>query len=72
MSVGDTRWAIIWEMADGEEDVKARLVTKGHRGPDLEDSSVDTAGCGSLRSPHIQVTPHRSSGEMEFLEHGRQ
>ena len=35
--------------------VEARLAAKGHQDPDLREGLVDTSGCVSLRSPHLQV-----------------
>ena len=37
------------QMADG------RLVAKGYQDPDLRKGLVDTSGCVSLRSSHLQV-----------------
>ena len=42
-------------MADGIKKGKARLVAKGFQDPDLAEGLVDTSGCVSLRSSHLQV-----------------
>ena len=42
-------------LVDGEEDVKARFVSKGYQGPDLKDGLVETSGSVSLRSSHLRV-----------------
>ena len=42
-------------MVDGIKKVKARLVAKGFQDPDLTEGLVDTSGCVSLRSSHLQV-----------------
>ena len=51
----DTRWVLTWKLVDGQETVKARLVAKGLQDPDLQEGLVDTSGCVSLRSSHLQV-----------------
>ena len=40
---------------DGRKTAKARLVAKGFQDPDLQEGLVDTSGCVSLRSSHLQV-----------------
>ena len=55
--ITQTRRVLTWGMADGKKCVIARLVAKGCQEPDLEDGLVDTLGCVSLRSPHLQVVP---------------
>ena len=40
---------------DGIKKVEARLVAKGFQDPDLTEGLVDTSGCVSLRSSHLQV-----------------
>ena len=40
---------------DGIKKEKARLVAKGFQDPDLTEGLVDTSGCVSLRSSHLQV-----------------
>ena len=50
-----TRWALTWEMVKGKKCVKARLVAKGSQDLDLMDGLVDTSGCVSLRSPHLEA-----------------
>ena len=40
---------------EGVKKVKARLVAKGFQDPDLTEGPVDTSGCVSLRSSHLQV-----------------
>ena len=42
-------------MADGQKSVKARLAAKGYQDPDLQAGPVDTSGCVSLRSSHLQA-----------------
>ena len=42
-------------MAEGKGSVKARLVAKGFQDPDLKDGLVETSGCVSLCSSHLQV-----------------
>ena len=42
-------------MAYGKKCVKARLVAKGFQDPDLKEGLVDTSGCVSLRSSHLQL-----------------
>ena len=51
----DSRWVLTWKMVDGVKKVKARLVAKGFQDPDLTEGLVDTSGCVSLRSSHLQV-----------------
>ena len=51
----DSRWALTWKMGNGAKKVKARLVAKGFQDPDLTEGLVDTSGCVSLRSSHLQV-----------------
>ena len=51
----DTRWALTREIADGEEDVKARSVAEGRQDPDLDNGLVGTSGCVSLSFSHLQV-----------------
>ena len=51
----DSRWVLTWKIADGAKKVKARLVAKGFQDPDLTEGLVDTSGCVSLRSSHLQV-----------------
>ena len=53
--MADTRWVLTWEMVEGEICVKARLAAKGFQDPDLKDGLVETSGCVSLRSSHLQV-----------------
>ena len=50
-----TRWVLTWTVVDGVITVKARLVANGYQEPDLKDGLVETAGCVSLRSSHLQV-----------------
>ena len=50
-----TRWALTWKMADGQASVKARSVAKGYPDRVLQAGDVDTSGCVSLRSSHLQV-----------------
>ena len=52
-----TRWVLAWKMVEGVKTSEARLVTKGNQVPDLKDGLVETSGCVSLRSPHLQVIP---------------
>ena len=54
-AVIDSRWVLTWKMVDGIKKVKARLVAKGFQDPDLTEGLVDTSGCVSLRSSHLQV-----------------
>ena len=51
------RWLLTRKMAEGKKCVKARLVAKCFQGPDLKDGLVDSSGCVSLRSSHLQVAP---------------
>ena len=50
-----TRWVLTWEMAEGKKRVKASLVAKGFQDPDLKDGLVESPGCVSLSSSHLQV-----------------
>ena len=50
-----TRLALTWKMADGEKCVEASPAAISYRGPDSKDGSVDTAGCVSLPSAHLQA-----------------
>ena len=54
--VADTRWALTWKGAEGNETAKARLVEKGYQGPHLRDGDVDIAGCASDPSSHLRST----------------
>ena len=40
---------------DGAKRAQARLVAKGFQDPDLKLGLMDTSGCVSLRSSHLQV-----------------
>ena len=53
--VVDTRWVLTWKMVEGKQCIKARLAAKGFQDPDLQEGLVDTSGCVSLRSSHLQV-----------------
>merc|ERR1712131_293647 len=53
--IADTSWALTWKMVEGQLRIKARLVAKGFQDPDLQEGLVDTSGCVSLRSSHLQV-----------------
>ena len=55
MPIADTRWALTWEMVDGQKGAKARLVAKGYQGPDLTECVVENSGCVNLVSFRIQV-----------------
>ena len=50
-----TRWALTWKMVEGVKTAQARLVAKGHEGPDLKEGLVETSGGVSLRPSHLQV-----------------
>ena len=54
-TVIDSRWVSTWKMVDGIKKAKARLVAKRFQDPDLTEGLVDTSGCVSLRSSHLQV-----------------
>ena len=51
-----TRRVLTWKMVEGVNTVKARLVARGFHGPNLKIGIVNTSGCVSLRSSHLQVT----------------
>ena len=53
----DTRCVLSWETAERKKCVKARLVAKGFQDPDSKNGLVETSGCVSLRSSHLQVIP---------------
>ena len=53
--IAQTRWVLTWKMVDAQNSVEARLVAQGYQDPDLQDGSVDTSGCVTLRSSHLQV-----------------
>ena len=44
-------------MVNGKRDVKARVVDKGYRRPDLREGSADAPGCVSFRPYHLQAAP---------------
>ena len=44
-------------MGDGKKRVKARHVAKGSQDPDPGDGLVDSSGCVSSRSSHLQLVP---------------
>ena len=50
-----TRWVLTWKMVEGVKTVKARLVATGYQDPDLKNGLVETSGCVSPRSSHLQV-----------------
>ena len=52
--VVDSRWVLIWKVADGRAAVKARLAARGFQDPDLREHSVRAKGCVSLRYSHLQ------------------
>ena len=45
------------EMAEGEQDVKARSAAKGYQGPDVQNCSASTSRRPSFRAPRRQVIP---------------
>ena len=49
----DTLRAFTWKMVDGKRDVRARVVAKGHQGPDLMAGAVATLGCVGLRPSRL-------------------
>ena len=53
-AVGRARWALTRKLVDGQGDADARLVAKGYQGPDSRDGLVETCGCASLQSFHLQ------------------
>ena len=53
--LADTRWVLTWKEAGGPKTGKARLVATEHQDPDLRNGNVEIAGCGSRRSPHMQL-----------------
>ena len=42
-------------MADGKQEVKARLVAKGYQNPAWGTGLMETSGCVSPHSSHLQV-----------------
>ena len=54
-TIVDTRWVPTREVIEGNASEKARLVEKGFKDPDLHQGLVETAGCVSLRSSHLQL-----------------
>ena len=50
-----TRRALPWKVADGAKTRRDRLVANGYQDPDLKHGLVETPGCVSLRSSHLQV-----------------
>ena len=54
-AVADTRWALTREIVEGKEDGKARSAAKGYQDTDLRGGSVETSGCVSLWSSHLQA-----------------
>ena len=52
------RWVLTWIMVEGVTTVKARPAAKGFQDPDLKAGVLDTSGCVSLRSSHLQVISH--------------
>ena len=53
--LADTRGVLAWKEVEGDKTVKARLLAKGFRGPDLRMGNVNMAGCVSRRSSQLQV-----------------
>ena len=45
----------LWEMAEGANDVKARLVAEESQDTHVEGGLVGTSGCVSFRSSRLQV-----------------
>ena len=48
--IAQTRGVLTWKIADGKKCVKARLVARGFRGPELKEGLVGTSGRVSLLS----------------------
>ena len=55
-----TRSVLTRKMMDGHKGDKARLVAEGYQDPGLREGIVDTPGCVSLRSSHLQVISLRA------------
>ena len=55
--IAQTRWVLTWKAADGQRSVKARLAAEGYWDPALQEGLVETSGCISIRSPHLQMIP---------------
>ena len=53
--VVETRWVLTWKALEGKRTLKARLVSRGFKDPDLAEGLADTSSCVSLRSSHLQV-----------------
>ena len=43
--IAQTRWVLTRRMADGQKNVKARLVAKEFQNPVLRENAVDASGC---------------------------
>ena len=54
------RWVLTSKMMDGRRRVEARFVPKDYEDPALQERTVDTSGCVSLGSSHLQVTSLRA------------
>ena len=53
-AIANTRWALTWQMVEGERDVDARLVVKGNSDPALT-SLAEVSWCVGLSPPHLQA-----------------
>ena len=59
-TIADTRWVLTWKVTEGNTSLMDRLVAKGFQDPDVQRGLVETAGCVSLRSSHLQFLSLRT------------
>ena len=55
------RWILFWEDIGGGPSVKGRSVVEGSQDKDLQEGLVETAGCVSFRSSHLQLLSLRQA-----------
>ena len=61
INILDVRWVLTKKEADGVKTVKARLVARGYRDPDLHNGDMDIAGCVSRKcSGNVDVARWQS------------
>ena len=54
-AVLNAMWELTWKMIGGRKNAKAHLVAMGHQDPDPREGAVDSTGCVSMRSSHMQA-----------------
>ena len=73
--IAQTRGVLTWKIADGKKCVKARLVARGFRSPELKEGLVGTSGRVSLLSSTpfgngnfgVSISRMRSCRQMDLI-----